>query len=124
VDQAFRVIERQDMQQKRDPRRWRLFLGYTIGLFAVVFALFVWGSNMGERTYGIGLGVWVISMMAGLALAIAIVRRNRAFAFGLTGGALTALLVPFIIVFIIAGLCVLSTNPTFFPAPPPTAPPA
>jgi hypothetical protein len=124
VNAGFREVDRRDMQEKRDPRRWRLFLGYAIGLFGVVFALFVWGSNMGERTYGIGLGVWVISMVAGLALAIAIVRRNRAFALGLTGGALTALLVPFIIVFIIAGLCVLSTNPTFFPAPPPTAPPA
>jgi hypothetical protein len=124
VDAGFREVERREIQEKRDPNRWRLFLGYAIGLFAAVFALVVWGSNMVSRTYGLGLPIWIVFMVIGLVLSIAIVRRNRAFALGLSGGVLTALLVPFVIVFLIAGLCVYTTSPTFFPPPLPTAPPA
>ena len=122
VDDAFRTV-RTEAPQQRDPRRWRLFLGYAIGLFAAVFALLVWGSDMVRQTYGIGAAVLLVVMLLGLGLAVLIVRRNRSFAVGLSSGVVTALLVPFLVVVVIAGLCVYATGPTFPAGPAPTPAP-
>jgi hypothetical protein len=95
-------------------RSWLLFLGYAVGLFVVVFLVFAYLSDMQERTYGVGRVVFAVAMLIGLTLAVLLVRRSRAFALGLSSGVATAVLVPFVIVVIIAGLCVVSTNPVFF----------
>jgi hypothetical protein len=119
VKDAFRLADRADVEQQRDPRRWWLFVGYAIGLFVAAFALLVWGSDMVQQTYGIGAAVLFACMGIGLAVAIVLVRRNRSFALGLTNGVMTALLIPFVIVAVIAGLCVYTTSPNFFAAAPP-----
>jgi peptidoglycan/LPS O-acetylase OafA/YrhL len=116
INDAFKRADRQDIEERRDPRRWWLFVGYAVGLFVLVFALFAFASDMQQKTYGIGTAVLGVTMVLGLITALVVVRRNRDFALGISSGVVTALIVPFVVLFLIAGLCVATTNPTFFPA--------
>lgn len=91
-------------------------------LYLAVFAFFIGASNMATRTYGVGVPILALTLLIVGGISLLIVGRSKVVSRN-PAAALTSLLaLPFILLFIVAGLCVATTGPTFFPGALPPEP--
>jgi len=85
-----------------------------IVLYLATFAIFVGGSDLGSRTYGAGTAVLAVTLVIVGLISLLIVGRRKVVSSNPSAAVASLLAVPFILLFIVAGLCVATTGPTFF----------
>jgi hypothetical protein len=125
IDDAFAMIRANDRNSPPAQRRWRLALGYTTALFVLTFLVFAFFSGVGSGMFGgLVLAILAIALFGGLMVSLVALRWNRDVIVAGSTGAIAVLLVPFVVVVIIGGLCIYSMNPSFPGPQPPTATPA
>jgi hypothetical protein len=93
-------------------------------LYLATFFLFVAGSDLGSRTSGVGTGILAVTMLLVGTVSLLLVGRRKVVSRNLSAAVAGLLAVPFILLVIVAGLCVATTGPSFFgiqptPGPPP-----
>jgi hypothetical protein len=86
-------------------------------LYLATFAVFVLASDMGQRTYGVGVGILAVTMLVVGGVSLLIVGRSKVVSRNLPAALTSLLALPFILLVIVAGLCVATTGPTFFGGP-------
>jgi hypothetical protein len=91
-------------------------------LYFAVFAFFVGGSNMASRTYGVGVPILAVTLLIVGGISLLIVGRSKVVSRDPLAALTSLLALPFILLVIVAGLCVATTGPTFFPGPLPPEP--
>ena len=91
-------------------------------LYLATFFLFVAGSDMGSRTSGVGTGILAVTLLLVGAVSLLLVGRRKVVSRNLSAALAGMLAVPFILLVIVAGLCVATTGPTFFGIQPPPGP--
>ena len=87
------------------PWFWLSLVGIVLGGYG--------GAALASYALGIGLGaVLPLGLLAGALLAaLLLLRRNRPLALGLLTGVMTAMLIPFVLVVVLAGLCAAGVIP-------------
>lgn len=118
IDAAWQSLRDEDERGSGDPapgperrsfRSW--FLPYVIVLNLAVFSLFAFFSDLGGF-----LAILAVVLLLGALIGYAAVSRTgagRRAAQGITAGLAVALLVPFLITVVIAGVCIQTTRPAF-----------
>jgi hypothetical protein len=86
-------------------------------LYLATFVLFVAGSDMSQRTYGVGVAILAVTLLIVGGVSLLIVGRSKVVSRNLPAAVTSLLALPFILLVIVAGLCVATTGPTFFGAP-------
>jgi uncharacterized membrane protein SirB2 len=124
---AWSLIDMDDAGKAPAARSARIARIVILVLYLATFAVFVVGSNMPAMTYGVGVPILAVTLLIVGGISLLIVGRRKVVSRN-PAAALTSLLaLPFILLFIVAGLCVATTAPSFFGAPPfqgpATAPP-
>ena len=92
-------------------------------LYLATFVIFVGGSDMSQRTYGVGVAILAVTLLIVGGVSLLIVGRSKVVSRNLAAAVTSLLALPFILLVIVAGLCVATTGPTFFGAPTPTPAP-
>jgi hypothetical protein len=97
-------------------------------LYVATFAIFVGGSDMSQRTYGVGVAILAVTLVVTGIISLLVVGRAKVVSRNPSAAIAGLLALPFILLFIVAGLCVATTGPTFFgnpsiPGPTPAPPP-
>ena len=119
VDRVGEEIVARTTPSERPPLR-TILTAYAIGLFALTLLLFAFGTDwLSPAGGGIGallLTILSVALLVVLLIVLFIVRRLRVVALGVTSGIISGVLIPFIAVVIVAGLCIQTTHPAFFPA--------
>jgi hypothetical protein len=119
VDQVGEEIVAGATPSERPPLR-TILTAYAIGLFALTLVLFAFGTDWLDPSSG-GLGGLLLvflflALVVVLVIVLFVVRRLRVVALGVTSGIVTGLLIPFIAVVIVAGVCIQTAHPAFFAA--------
>ena len=113
IDETWRALESGEARVTLSRRFWLGFLTYVILLYGLTFLAFEYVSTLSEDTYGVGTMILFLMLVVGLIISVALVHRNRPVMLGLAGGLLTAILLPFVVLVIISGLCVVVARPSF-----------
>jgi hypothetical protein len=97
-------------------------------LYVATFAIFVGGSDMSQRTYGVGVAILAVTLVVTGIISLLVVGRAKVVSRNPSAAIAGLLALPFILLFIVAGLCIATTGPTFFgnpsiPGPTPAPPP-
>jgi hypothetical protein len=97
-------------------------------LYVATFAIFVGGSDMSQRTYGVGVAILAVTLVVTGIISLLVVGRAKVVSRNPSAAIAGLLALPFVLLFIVAGLCVATTGPTFFgnpsiPGPTPAPPP-
>ena len=105
IDQAWELIEpRPEGMLPRDRTFWRYFFIYIVVLYGLTFV--VYALRLRDEPFG---GVaWMILgvfLLLGALTSTLLVRAKRAAAKGAVSGMLIAVLIPFVTLVVIAGLC-------------------
>lgn len=87
-----------------------------LALYLATFVLLVAFSTMSERTYGVGPPILAVALLVTGAISLARVGQTRLVSKDPLLALAGMLAVPFVLLVIVAGLCVLTTSPRFFPA--------
>ena len=114
VDEVGEAIAAGTPSDERPPLR-TLLSAYVVGLAVLTFALFAFGTDLATGVGAVALLILAAVLVVVALLSLWFVRANRTVVMGLTAGVLSGLLIPFVAVVIVAGLCVTTTQPTFFP---------
>jgi hypothetical protein len=88
-----------------------------VALYVATFVLFVAASNMTRRSYGVGPFVLGVTLLVVGGIALLVVGRRKVVSREPLLALTSLLAVPFVLLVIVAGLCVATTNPTFFGDP-------
>jgi hypothetical protein len=100
-----------------------------LALYIATFALFVGGSDMSQRTYGVGVAILAVTLVITAIISLLVVGRTKVVSRNPSAAIAGLLALPFVLLFIVAGLCVATTGPTFiftqpgFALPTPVPPP-
>ena len=86
-------------------------------LYLATFALFVGGSDLSQRTYGVGVAILAVTLVITGIISLLVVGRAKVVSRNPSAAIAGLLALPFILLFIVAGLCVATTGPTFFASP-------
>jgi len=124
IEAAWQSLREDDTAGSRDPaqgpetggfRRW--FVPYVILLNLTAFGLFAFFSDLPKGMFGaIGMVILGVVLVLGTLMGFLVVSRTgagRRAAQGITAGLAVALLVPFVITVVIAGVCIQTTRPAF-----------
>jgi hypothetical protein len=82
-------------------------------LYVATFAIFVGGSDMSQRTYGLGVAILAVTLVVTGIISLLVVGRAKVVSRNPSAAVAGLLALPFILLFIVAGLCVATTGPTF-----------
>jgi hypothetical protein len=93
-----------------------------LGLYLVTFLLFVAASDMPARTYGVGVPILAVTLFIVGGIALLRIDRSKVVSRDPLAAYTSLLAVPFVLLVIVAGLCIGTTSPTFFGAAPPPGP--
>jgi hypothetical protein len=85
-----------------------------LGLYVATFLLFVFGSNMAARTYGVGVPILAVTLFIVGGIALLRIDRAKVVSRDPLAAYASLLAVPFVLLVIVAGLCIGTTSPTFF----------
>jgi hypothetical protein len=114
---AWTLIDMEDGGKSPAARFAPIARVIVLALYLGTFALFVAGSNMAVMTYGVGVPILAVALLLAGGLSLLFVGRTKVVSRNPLA-ALAALLVgPFILLVVVAGLCVVTTGPTFFAGP-------
>jgi len=86
-----------------------------VGLYLGTFLLLVFGTDISERTYTIGPPILGVLMLFLGLLSLVLVGRTRMVSKEPLLALAGMLAVPFVMLVIVAGLCLSTTTPTFLP---------
>ena len=97
---------------------WRAFTGSVAAMYGITFLVyavsFYVGMEEGYESIAFIISViFLIPLLLAAMISIALVRRNRSAGRGITSGLLTALVIPFVFLVIVAGLCTALTGAPF-----------
>jgi hypothetical protein len=126
VAAAWTLIDMEDGGKAPAARFAPIAQVVVVALYLATFLLFVAGSNMSARTYGVGVAILAVTLLVVGGIALLMVARARVVSQNPLAALASLLAVPFIFLVVVAGLCVVTTGPTFFGAQGvngPTAPP-
>jgi hypothetical protein len=87
-----------------------------VALYFATFALFVAGSDMSAKTYGVGVAILAVTLLVVGGISLLIVSRSKVVSRNPLAALASLLAVPFIFLVVVAGLCVVTTGPAFFGA--------
>lgn len=85
-----------------------------LGLYLATFLLFVIGSDMSARTYGVGVPILAVTLFIVGGIALLRIDRTKVVSRDPLAAYASLLAVPFVLLVIVAGLCIGTTSPTFF----------
>jgi hypothetical protein len=85
-----------------------------LGLYLATFVLIVFGSNMSARTYGVGVPILAVTLFIVGGIALLRIDRSKVRSRDPLAAYTSLLAVPFVLLVIVAGLCIGTTTPTFF----------
>jgi uncharacterized membrane protein YhaH (DUF805 family) len=93
----------------------RAFLGSVAAMYGITFLVyavsFYVGTEEGYKSLALIIAaIFLVPMLIAAQTSIALVRRNRSAAVGAASGLLTALVIPFVFLVIVAGLCTVITG--------------
>ena len=97
------------------PAFWPVFLGSVVAMYGITFLVyagfFYRSSDEGYEVFAvIASGIFLVFLLLAAMISVALVRRNRSAAMGAASGLLTALVIPFVFLVIVAGLCTVITG--------------
>jgi hypothetical protein len=123
---AWTLIDMEDGGKAPAARFAAIAKAIVVVLYLATFALFVAGSDMSARTYGVGVPILAVVLLIAGGISLLIVSRSKVVSRNPLAALATLLAVPFIFLVVVAGLCVATTGPAFFGGqryPGPTAAP-
>ncbi|MBI3968150.1 MAG: hypothetical protein HY329_21140 [Chloroflexi bacterium] len=88
----------------REPLFWATYVGYLVG-----FALLLYLSSY-DDSGGVACLVGLIGLIGPIVAAVIIRQRIPAITLGLAYGLVTAIVVPFVVLFILAGVCIVALS--------------
>jgi hypothetical protein len=88
-----------------------------VATYLGTFALFAWGSDLVEATYGVGAMILGVVLLVTGLISLSVIGRPKVVAQDPLAALAGLLAVPFVLLVIVAGLCVVTTNPVFLPGP-------
>ena len=97
-----------------------------LALYVATFLLFVIGSDMSARTYGVGVPILAATLAIVGGIALLRIDRSKVVSRDPLAAYASLLAAPFVLLVIVAGLCIGTTSPSFFSgssAPGPTPAP-
>ncbi len=114
VDEALRSFRPEREAGVWSRERWRRFTAYVVGLYGLTFLVYSFGFyHLFEGYEGgavIATIVFLLFLLVAAGVSISLVRRSRRAAVDATGGLALALVIPFIFLVIVAGLCSVWTG--------------
>jgi hypothetical protein len=114
---AWTLIDMEDGGKAPAARYATIARVIVVALYVATFILFVGGSNMSARTYGVGVAVLAVTLLLVGGIALLIVGRSKVVSRDPLPALATLLAAPFILLVVVAGLCVATTGPSFFGPP-------
>ena len=106
IEQAWESIEpRSEGMLPRDRTFWRYFFIYVVVLYGLTFV--VYALRLDPNAWGGGMILMILGvfLLLGAVTSLLLVRARGAAARGAVSGVLTAVLIPFVPLVIIIGLC-------------------
>jgi hypothetical protein len=113
---AWTLIDMEDGGKAPAARFATIAKAVVILLYLATFALFVAGSDMSARSYGVGVPILAVVLLITGGISLLIVSRSKVVSRNPAAALATLLAAPFIFLVVVAGLCVATTGPTFFGA--------
>jgi uncharacterized membrane protein YhaH (DUF805 family) len=120
IDAAWSQVGGDERPSPSDDRAFRqAFMGSVAAMYGVTFL--VYAVNFYVRLDELGYeglafiisAIFLVPMLIAAQTSIALVRRKRSAGKGVVGGLLTALVIPFVFLVIVAGLCTVLTDAPF-----------
>jgi hypothetical protein len=114
VAAAWTLIDMEDGGKAPAARFAPLAQVVVVALYIATFVLFVAGSDMSARTYGVGVAILAVTLLVVGGISLLIVSRSKIVSRNPLAALASLLAVPFIFLVVVAGLCVVTTGPAFF----------
>ncbi len=119
IDAAWSRLGDEVRPPPSDDRTFRrAFLGSVVAIYGITFLVYAVSFYVGmEEGYEsialIASAIFLVPLLLAAMISIALVRRNQSARRGVAGGLLTALVIPFVLLVIVAGLCTALTDAPF-----------
>ena len=115
IDAAWSALGEERPTDSEDHTFWRAFLGSVAAMYGITFlvyavSFYVFSEEGYEFIAHIATVIFLGLLLVAAAISIALVRSNRAMSSGVASGVLTALVIPFVALVIVAGLCTAVTG--------------
>jgi len=115
VAAAWTLIDMEDSGKAPAARSAAIARVVILVLYLATFVVFVAGSDMASKTSGVGVGILALTLLIAGGISLLIVGRPRVVSQNRVAAVAALLAIPFLLLVIVAGLCVATTAPTFLP---------
>ncbi len=114
IDAAWSQVGGEVRPSRSEDRAfWRAFLGSVGAMYGITFLVYAVGFRGGFDISGIFLVFLLVAALSSLGPSVALARQYRSAGRGVVGGLLIALVIPFVFLVIVAGLCTALTGAPF-----------
>ncbi len=118
IDAAWSGLSQERPTDSEDRIFWLSFLGSVTAMYGITFLVYAAsfyevaapGPPAVESPSGFVSATFLIALLVAAALSITLVRQNRSAAAGTASGLLSALVIPFVFLVIVAGVCTTLTG--------------
>ncbi len=115
VDEALRSLRPANKADPWSREHWRRFTAYVVGLYGLTFLVYSVGfyrlfADFEGALVIVVMMVFLVFLLVAAGISISLVRRSRRAAVDAAGGLVLALVIPFIFLVIVAGLCSVWTG--------------